>query len=182
MLLAAVAAGAAVYWYRVQTRRGALIVAAALAIVGLVALIDFLEESPREEAVRRMEEMIAAANQYRPAGVLPHLSDRFRYGELTKTTLAASGAWQLAEDHAVRLSPWDFDRGYVERPTVDTIAIGFMVRIDARNMGGRGPGALYVRAPFVRDPDGAWRLQTFSLHSDPLRKANGDEVVIPGTR
>lgn len=178
LVLAAVAAGSGVYCYRTQTRRGVMVWAAGLGLLGLVALADLLYESPREEAVRRVGEMIEAANVYRPAGVAPHLSDRFRYGDWTKDTFASAATWDLARRHSVKVAAWDFDRGYVERPTPETLALGFMLRAEAD----AGRGLFFTRAEFVRETDGAWRLRTFTLYRDPVRKANGDEFVIPGSR
>jgi hypothetical protein len=181
LLLATVAAGVAFYWYRTQTRQSARIAAGVIGVVGAWLAAAWVLESPREEAVRRVGEMVAAANEFQPARISPHVSERFQYRGETKKSFEAAHTWDLARQHAVRVAVWDFDRAYVERPDPDTLSIGFMLKVDGEAHGHPFQGGFYVKAPFVRDPDGAWRLQSFTLYADPLKKANGDVFILPGT-
>jgi hypothetical protein len=181
LLLATVAAGAVVYWYRIQNRRSGLIAAGVLAFVGLWVAVSWVTESPREEAVRRVGEMIAAANEFAPDRVAPNISDRFQYREYDKKGFQDARVWELARRHAVRLSAWNFDREDVQRPDPETIVLGFMLQVDGQDQGQpfQSP-PLYVRAPFGKDSDGAWRLRSFTMYSNPLEKARGGEFIPPG--
>lgn len=181
LLLAVAAAGAAFYWFRTQTRKSGLIAAAVMALIAAWVALTVALESPREEAVRRVEAMIAAANRHDPRAVLPDVSDRFQYKGMTKAAFGSAHVWDMARQHQVRLAVWDFDRGYVERPDDKTLTFGFMLKVEGQQPNvGPFRGAFFVRPTFVHDPDGAWRLQTFALYSDPLQKSKGPEFVLPG--
>jgi hypothetical protein len=181
LLLAAAAAGAAFYWFRTQTRKSALIAGAVLALVAAWVGLAVAVESPREEAVRRIEAMVAAANRFDPAGVLPQISESFRYNAETKKSFGSAETWNLARRHEVVLAVWDFDRDAVERPDPNTLVLGFMLKADGQHEGRPFNAWVYAKAPFGRDPDGAWRLRSFTLYRDPLQKSRGDVFVVPGT-
>ena len=114
VVLAVILAGTVFYWYRTQTRRGLYVMAAGVGLFALVLLCDELVESPREEAVQRIETLILAINESRPRTVAEQVSPQFRYGSITKDTLESARLWTLLREHNTSVAAWDFDRGYVE--------------------------------------------------------------------
>ncbi len=172
-VLAVIAAG---MWVRHRDRRSAVGAAVAAGVLLLVFAVDRLVESPREESVRRVNEMAAAVNERNPDKFLDHVSDRFRYGAINREGLRTIAAWQLVRTHDVRVAVWDFARDDVQRPSDDEVVVGFMSKGES---GGREM-PFYIRATFGRDPDGRWRLRTFAAYENPLQRANSPEVTLPG--
>ena len=182
LVLAVLAVGAAAYWFRTQTRQSALIAGIVVALVAAWVAVAVAVESPREEAVRRVGLMIDAANRHDPAGVLPHISDTFKYNSETKKSFGSAETWNMARSHSVRLAAWDFDPNSVERPDPATLVLGFLLKVEGQHQGGPFNALFYVKAPFALDPDGAWRMKSFTLYRDPLQKSRGDVFVVPGMR
>lgn len=166
---------AASVWFRYQSRTTRWVAIGVLVLLLVMCLIDRVTESPREQAVRRVEAIVAAVNARQPNDLLPHVSDSFDYRGLKKSNLSSVGTWQIIRDHNVRVAVWDFARDDVQFPDANTAVVGFMSKGGAN--GREVP--FYIRAKFVRDADGEWRVQSFTAY-DPLQKANGTPVSIPG--
>jgi hypothetical protein len=171
-----------VYWFRTQTRTSPLIAGGVILLAAVWVGLAYALESPREESVRRVHAMVEAVNRHDPAGVLPHISESFEYNGVTKPSFGSARTWQLAREHQVRLAVWDFDREAVERPDPRTLILGFMLKAEGQHSGGPFNAWLYVKAPFTLDPDGAWRLRSFTLYRDPLQRTRGEVLVVPGLR
>jgi hypothetical protein len=173
-VLVVVAAGVAA---KLQTRGSLLRVGLAVALLAGLFLCDTLAESPREEAVRRVGLLADAINQRSPAGFLAGVSDRFDYKGKAKAEFGVERA--MAEVRRLNLTAqaWEFDRDkvvYQDFNNTPAVVIAF----DGKATGPNGePFLRHFTARFVRDPDGAYRLQTFTPY-DFVAKAQ--ESPIPG--
>ncbi len=173
LILALVGVG---LWYRSRDKgsvyRAAILVGALL----LVFAIDRLVESPREESVRKVNEITAAVNEKNQQKFLDNISEDFEYKGIKKEKLRDAKLWSLIEQHGPKVSS-KTDREDVELPskTNPNIVIGFTSRIEVD--GGDFPA--YFRATFAKDPDGKWRLKTIARH-DPIQKGKSSEESIPG--
>lgn len=162
---------------RYQTQKSLLrFILAAIAPTALL-VCDRLFESPREEAVRRVELIVEALNQRDKDKVLEHISADFDYHTYKKPLLRNLATWDLITSHNVQFSAWDFDRDdIVDDKLPGEIAIGFSAI-------GKSPDAtippVYIRATFTKDPDGRYRVKTFVV-KDPMQKMNGEDKNVPG--
>src|SRR5262249_51188241 len=156
-------------------RRSLVAVVVATALLLLVALIDALVESPREESVRKVKAMANAASSREPAAFIVEMADTVEYtgGEqpqkLTKEQIRGSHFWEVLQQHNVRVAVWDFSRDDVKVIDDNTVEIGFMGKGEAE--GKQFP--VYVRATFTKQSDGKMKLTRFATfnpidHTKPL--------------
>jgi len=156
-------------------KRGLLIAVGVLAaLAGLYFLLDRLVETPNEQIERKLNEMAGAVKARNPDGVVRHIAADFHFRHQDR---AAFGAFV---DRAIRhglvddLRVWEFpwpDGGNDQVRKVEFVA---------KPLGGVVPeGPFYrVKATFVRETDGEWRLQTFDLFN-PAVDANRP-IDMPG--
>src|SRR5437773_6294963 len=101
LIVATVIAGAVCIRY--QSRKSFL---AFLAVAGLLLalfLVDIFVESPREEAVRRVQAMAQAATEQKPEAFLEHVSPKFEKNGKTRNDLRTSPAWELIRQHQAKV-------------------------------------------------------------------------------
>lgn len=139
----------------------------------LIALfvIDKAVESPREQTVRKIQEMGKASRDKKYDDIFTHVSDSFRYRTLDKKALRerakqadGMGFGGFAEYDLARSSFIPMQDGTIEQ--------GFRVNVKLTQ-----DVPFYVKGTFKKDPDGEWRLVTFKLF-DPINM--NDEKEIPG--
>lgn len=172
ILAALIWGGVALRYPKRMTR---IVAAVWIALLILIFAIDFFVESPREQSVRKVSAMVDAMNARNSDALLAHASESFDYKGQKKSRLGSVELWNVLRSQNVRVSVWDFSRDDVQMPDDTTTVIGFM----AKGEGGGRQVPMYIRATFVRDPDGQWRVRTFATY-DPLQKARGSELTIPG--
>ncbi|HVL12158.1 MAG TPA: hypothetical protein VM529_06315 [Gemmata sp.] len=160
-------------WFNSRTRRAAAALGTVALSLALLFLIDRLVESPREEAVRRAQAMVQAADARDPEAFLSHVADQVEYrGEtaavtVTREQLRNSQIWGLLKQYNAHVAAWDFSRSDVAQPDDKSIEIGFLAKGEA---GGKQV-PMYFRARFARQPDGQMKL--VGLESfDPLKRVN----------
>jgi hypothetical protein len=173
LILAALFLGGVAFRYRTRTTK--LLAGVVLALLILVFLIDFFIDSPREQSVRKVSAMIDAINARNTAGLLSHVSESFDFKGRKKSQLGAAQLWNNLRTFQVNVRASDFSRDYVQTPDGNSISIGFLATAEAE---GR-PMPLHIQVTFVRDPDGQFRVRTFTAH-DPLQKTKGSEIQLPG--
>ncbi len=145
-------------WLR-SRKRGAMMAMGIIALMVLALyLCDRLYESPREEAVRKVQLMVDAFNSNNWEQFQQHLS----HGTLVRgvTVLVLKPTFQLGTSFNAKVAVWNFDRDSVKylpgpEPAVE---IAFDAKAEALN-GQMIPK--HVRATFVRDSDGQYRVQNF---------------------
>jgi len=155
--------------------RGSLIRAAvALGLLLALFFCDRAYESPREESIRKVQELSEAVNKRDEAKFLSLVSDSFAADKLkkqdTKTIV------NLAKQHNVRTSVWDFNRDYFKMTSDTELELTF----DAKAEGPNGePFLRHFKVKFGRDADGQWRLRSFTPYSI-TSKTSGSPESIPG--
>jgi len=117
--------------------------------------------------------LLDAVNQRQPDRFLARVSDSFDMKGLKKADLRR--AVELASRFDAKVASWNFDRNRVvyhdgQPPAVD-------VEFDTKAEGPGGTVAKHVKATFVRDPDGKYRMRTFSTYNVVQKQV---EEPIPG--
>ena len=175
LVLAAVAVVAGLVWLSRRTRRTFGVFLAVLTVAVAVGLIDLLFESPREAAVRGVRELSKAINARDWDRFDSRVSKEFEYKGLKKADLRNKMAGVIGMFDA-RTAVWDFDRDKVTQIGDDQVSVVFDAKGDPKS------GAAYythLKATFVREADGEWRLKTIAVYSY-VSKSEGPEEAIPG--
>ena len=162
-----------------QDRRTAIPFAAAFFLMLAAFLIDKLNESPREEAVRRAMLMAAAADAMRPDAFAEQLAEQvtIRTGPsqsktLTREELKKHPFWDTLRTFDVHVAVWGFDRENARQVDPNTVEIGFMGKGEAQGK----PFPVYVRATYSKQPDGSYKLSSMGTF-DPMK--HDEYVAIP---
>ncbi len=161
LLLAALVVVTGAVAARWQDRKRVVPFLAAVLVLGGLYLLDRLYASPREEAVASVGQMLDAVNQRNTDQFLSHVSDAFDAKGLKKADLRRTA--ELARRFDARVVAWNFDRNQVAShdgppPSVDVV-------FDAKAEGAGGVVPKHVKATFVRDPDGKYRLRSFATYN-----------------
>ena len=183
LLLAAAVIVSGLVWFNRRGRRPLYVFLGVLAVTLIVVLLDRVFESPREEAVRRVHAIMAAADQRDPEAFASHLADRVIYQNeqrdvpFTREELRKHSFWSLLHQFNVHVAAWDFSRDDVERPSTDSVVIGFLAKGELRGEGGK-QFPYYFRATFTRQADGQMKLTRLESF-EPMQRKN-KRVSIPG--
>jgi hypothetical protein len=173
VVIAAVIAGIAAF--RTRSRHAVTAFAVFAVMLLAIVLMDRFIESPREEAVRRVEVMTAAAMAGQPDAFVEHVSVKFDKNGVTRDKLRTSQVWELIKHYKPTIKVWDFSRDQFEMLTDDSIQIGFMMKGEAQ----QGFILRYGKAKFIRDTDGAWRMSSIAFYN-PAENGLKNEDPIPG--
>lgn len=174
LIVAAVIAGAVCAKY--QTRKTFLIFLAVAALLLTLFLVDTFAESPREEAVRRVQAMAQAATEMKPEAFLEHVSTRFEKNGKTRNDLRTSPAWELIRQYQAKITVWDFNRDGIEWSGDDEFDLAFLCKGEAKD---GGMVMRYCKARFIRENDGSWKLKSIRFYN-PGENGLRTEDPIPG--
>jgi hypothetical protein len=168
---AAIVAGAV--WLSGRSRKALVATAVCGLLLGLVYLIDFLVESPREQAVRKMRELALATQTNDSPGITRHFAEQFRYGSTTKKQVAeqiqrVKGRFPGWNGGAV----WGFDRESFEQLSETQLKIGFSGQ--AKDF---PQTQHYLVATYQKEPDGEWRILKVAFY-DAMQGERGGEKKI----
>jgi hypothetical protein len=178
LVLAGVAFVAGGVWFNRRTRPALVVFLAVVGLIALLFLLDRVFESPREEAVRRVEAMIKAADARNPDAFVEHVAEKVEIeqetGKQTRTRaeIRTSPFWGLLNQYQPRIVAWDFS--LEEGGGGDSVAVGFMAKGEAQGK----PFPVYLVARFTRQPDGAMKLSRLETY-DPVKRKNA-RISIPG--
>ena len=156
---------------RRQKKADAISFGGAAIILLAIYLIDQAFESPRETAVRKIQEMGKATRDKKYDDVAKHISESFKYRSLDKKALREK-AKQADGMGFGGISEYDLARSSFKPIDDNTIEQGFRIKHN-----GNPEVHFYVIGTFKKDADGEWRLSTFKLF-DPVNL--NDEKEIPG--
>lgn len=179
LLLAAAVLVAGLVWLNRRTRKSLLVLVGILSVVVAQFLLDRLFESPREEAVRRVQAMARAADAHDPEGFASHLAETVQYRDasrevtLTREQLRTAGFWQLLRQFNVHVATWDFARADVLQIDDNNVEIGFLGKAEAQSK----QIPMYFRATFTRQSDGSMKMTALSTF-DPIRRQQ-ERATIP---
>jgi hypothetical protein len=179
LILAAAVLVSGLVWFNRRDRKSLLAFAAVLLVAGLVVLLDFLFESPREESVRRVKAMMKAADAHDSEAFVSHLADKLQYkGEsgpavtITREQIRRAGFWELLRQHNAHVAAWDFSRADVVESGPDSVEIGFLAKGEAQDK----QFPMYFRATFTRQPDGQMKLTALASF-DPVKRTNERKTI-----
>ena len=166
-----------VVFARYQDRKRLRPLGVALGLLLLVYLLDSLFESPREEAVRKVQAMADAATAADPNRFIEHVSPSFSYRGAKREKLKTSAAWDHIRANHVRIAVWDFSRDAFEQVSDTEVEIGFYAKAQVPSGGAM---VRYIKARFVRDPDGQYRVKTFGFYDSAEHGLNQEVDPPPG--
>ena len=173
-ILAAILLIAGAVWFNRRTRRSLAVFLSIAFLLLVLWAIDRLYESPREAAVRGVQEIQDAINERNWAAFESHISKDFKYRAMNRAELREKMS-SVVNAYNARAAVWEFNRDKVRQNGENEIEIVFDAKGDPKN------GAAYychLKATFIREADGEWRLKTFAVYNY-ASKTNGPEDVIP---
>jgi hypothetical protein len=175
LLLAVAALVAGGVWLKNRGPRTRAAVGVIVVLLLVLLAADYFVESPREEAVRRVKAMEVAANARQWDAVGTHVAGDFAYATFKKPTfLAAAGT--AANKWGATVNFKDFDRDNFAVLPDGHIRVGFVGQIFST---GNERVPVYIEADFVKQPDGAWLMQTFKVYNY-ITRTKGGEQRLPG--
>lgn len=168
------------FWWSQRSRRSLIVIAAAVGVLGLFLLCDTLFESKREQATQHIEAMIEAMNKRDADAFVSHLSESFTMqksgaGTAGKEAIRKSHVWGKIEAYDARVAVWDLGHDSYKTINDNEFEIGFMAKGEIPDGGFL---QRYVRAFFIKDPDGEYRVKTIKFY-DPLNGGMNSESPIP---
>jgi len=161
-------------WIRSRKRGAGFAVGIVALLLLALYLCDRLYESPREESVRKVQLMVDAFNSNNWEQFQQHLS----HGTLVRgvTVLVLKPTFQLGTRFNAKVTVWNFDRGSVKYLTGPEPAVEIAFDAKAQALNGEMIPK-HVRATFVRDADGQYRVQNFKTFN--ILSKNSEEPI-PG--
>lgn len=178
LLFAAALVSGAVWFNRRDNRRALVVFGCVAGVLAVLFLLDKLFESPREESVRAVQAMVHAADTRDVNSFVEYIADSMEYrGEsqpvtVTREQIRSAGFWNVLRQYNVHVAAWDFSRDEVREVGSNVIELGFLAKGEAN--GQQAP--LYLRATFVRQPDGKMRLTRLATF-DPLQRENQRKTI-----
>ncbi len=162
-------------WVNKRNRASLIVFGCFLSLLALVFLLDRIFESPREQSIRRVNEMAKAIDDRNKDAFLSHVADSFQYqgeGNSSKTfthdELRKSPMWSALNQFGVNhVAAWDFTRDDFTEVNENTIEIGFLGKavIEGKDI------PMYFRARFTRQADGQMKLTSLASY-DPMKRVN----------
>lgn len=157
-LVLAIAASALVALWIRDRRKIWLGGAAFLAILaGLYLLLDRVVETRHEQIERKLQHMAAGVRTRNVDAIFNHISDRFRFQGMNKSTFRAYVERAMKNRGVDDLIIWNVQR----------VEENGQVAFNAKPRGSlTGTDVPYlVRARFVQDSPGEWRLESFQIYN-----------------
>jgi hypothetical protein len=147
-------------WYRDRRRFWLFPVGAVGLLLLTYFLMDRLVETGREQIARKLQEMAAAVKARNADRIFTHISDRFTFQGLNKAGFRSYVEELLSRGRVDDLAIWD-----VEVADSSSGQVRFRAKPRGSLQGIEAPWV--VRARFVQESGGEWRLESFQL-SSPL--------------
>jgi len=162
-------------WWRTEQRFFAI----GLVVVGSLALAVVLPRlfvvTDRQQLVLNIEDMARNWEERNPDQVYAHLSEDFQRGPGENKANLMGRTRQLIRNGMVkRCRVSDFETANVSRAD-RTGTVTFL----ARGSGDWGGVSFTIRATFVFEPDGKWRLKTFKVYRPGTDPEKAEEVRLP---
>jgi hypothetical protein len=160
-------------WWRTRKRNVLIAALAVAALAGVYFLLSKVVETPRAQIERKLHEMAAAVKAGDKGGVFKHIAKDFKFRSLDRAQFHALVEKTLNEGSVNDLVIYDEE--WPDAGGQRTIPVEFRAKP-------KGPllenyGAFPVKAKFVREDDGQWRLQSFEVYNPVLGK---EPMTIPG--
>jgi hypothetical protein len=126
----------------------------------LVLALYFLVDTPNKRIRRAIREMSDGVRENNIDKIFSHISDQFRWAGRTKEMFRPEVESRRRSGDITEVRTWGFEEAKIAEDKKEA-TIEFMVK----PIGRVNEAQIWYRcvATFVRDPDGQWRLKTFSL-------------------
>jgi len=162
-------------WVNKRNRASLIVFGCFLSLLALVILLDRLFESPREQSIRRVNEMAKAIDDRNKDAFLSHVADSFQYqGDssqpitIEREKLRQSSMWSILSQYNINhVAAWDFTRDDFTEVNENTVEIGFLGKavVEGKDI------PMYFRARFTRQADGQMKLTSLASY-DPMKRTN----------
>jgi ketosteroid isomerase-like protein len=162
-------------WWRTRRKNYLIGLAAIVILIGLYELCHLLVETPREQIKRKLDDMAAAVQAYDTQRIFQHISDQFQFQGYNKAEFRQQVQRVFNQRWLESLKVWDQE--WEPGNNSNT----YQGHFRAKPRGPFNAEEFYlVRATFIKDPDGQWRLQEFRVYN-PVVNTN-DPMQIPPFR
>jgi hypothetical protein len=171
-LLAVLAVIFLLAWWRTRKRNFLLAAVAVAVLAGTYFLLSTVYETPRAQVLRKLREMSDGVKAHDAQAIMKHVAADFRYHGSDRD------AFRGSVERALKGRQVDevviYDERFPDSADKDTLPVEFMVKPKA--WWSENQPAYPVKAKFVREADGQWRLQWFAVYNPVL---HNEEIVIP---
>jgi hypothetical protein len=171
-LLGVVAVILLLVWWRSRKPAFLLAAAAVAALAGAYFILDRLVETPREQIVRKLQEMADAVKARDADAIFKHIAKDFNFRGQNRD--AFHGAVESVLNRGLIGELVIYDPDWRDPGDENVRPVRFMAKPKGGAVGDQP--AYFVRAKFVREADGQWRMQSFRVYN-PV--AGEQEMDIP---
>jgi hypothetical protein len=160
-------------WARNRTRGDLVRAVAVIALLVLLFVFDALFESPREASINTVTQISNAVNERNWDKLRDGLSDRFTYQKYDKDSFVEQ-VRAAVDRYGPRTAVWDF------KPPDDLQPAGpgeYLLQFEGKAERDGSPFMAHFVGTFVEDPDGRWRLKSFTAYNYVQKRS---PIQIPG--
>jgi hypothetical protein len=145
---------------RTRQRKYALGLGVVAVLAGLVWLADFLVVTDREQIVNKIKAMTDSVARKDVEGIFQHMTRDFHFRSMDRNKFRAYVEGAIRSGGVDEVAVWDFEPGEVSREKRTGT-----VTFKAKPVGRWAMGTEFslVRAEFVLESDGQWRMRSFEL-------------------
>lgn len=137
----------------------------------LILALYFLVDTPNKRIRRAIREMSDGVRENNVDKIFSHISDRFRLLGMGKETFRREVESRRQRGDVTEVAAWGFEEPEFT-PDKKEAKIEFMIKPK-----GTLTQAWYrCVATFVREPDGQWRLKTFSVFEPQIDPKSGQSI------
>jgi hypothetical protein len=180
IILGCVAVGSAVAWWRTRQGKFALGTAIAAGLIVLVYCFGLFFPSDSRRITKALQEMSEGVRTRDLNRIFAQVSDRFQQGPPTFSAAVDKEAFRKRAEEIIKSR--NVEQVVVWDPHFEELshtARTARVVFSAKAKGNWGSEVPYlVRADFVLDPDGQWRMKGFQVFNPVVNTR--DPIQIPG--
>jgi hypothetical protein len=177
VVLSVATLGFAAAWWTTRKPRYVIALAVVAGLFLLVWLLSTLIDTDSKQIQRALDEMTAAVKDRKPEKILWHISDDFQLdGRISKSSFGKLAEKYMQSGEVEAVAVWSLDvhdLSKAERKATVTF------KAKPRGNVFRGNEVFNVKALFVLEPDGQWRLKDFKLYLPTVDPFQGDPLSFP---
>jgi hypothetical protein len=152
-------------------------IACALALVG-ITLLYFLVDSDSKRVERSLTDMAAGVENHDLDRIFRHVAATFHAGNMDRQAFRGYAEHVLDARHPHGINVWDIDASDLSR---DQKSGPVFFKVKGQGLEeSEGVNFYNVRATFILEPDGQWRMQDFQLYLPTVDPRRGEPLGLPG--